>query len=468
MRFSEGRVTNEEDVVRRSADSSSLVASAGGASRLFYGWYIALAAVIIYYMTNGATISVPPVFYPKFIEEFQATEAAVSLCGAITMLLAGLLAPFGGALIDRFGVRRLMRSGILLLALSVTAYPLVTAVWHLYILHALFAVGLILCGLLINVVLLSNWFVVRRGMVIGLLVAGSSLAGATLPNVVAPIIAHPDLGWRWGYGVIAALVWLVAVPLTFFVIKEHPREVGQFPDGTAPDTPNEPPNPSAPRALPGVPFSQAVRTGVLWFLALGSAFIWFAILAVQNQLVIYLKQDLGLSQELSAFYLSLIFMFSIAGKFGFGYLSDRMSKRTVMIVTTALLFVGSLLLLDFRPDQGSLPLGLVRSQRQLGAFAVLFGLGYGGTFSMIQLMVAECFGPRELGRILGIVTLIDTLGAFAGITITGYLRTTTGSYFIPFLMVVLVSLLGLINVWFVRPLPYGRRAALADAGLSES
>jgi MFS family permease len=440
--------------VRQSVDSSSVAASAAASSRIFYGWYIALAAVMIYFMTNGATISVPPVFYPKFIEGFQSTEAAVTFCGAITLMLAGLLAPFGGALIDRFGVRRLMRIGILMLATCVTLYSFVGAVWHLYILHALFAVALILCGLLINVVLLSNWFVVRRGTVIGLLVAGSSLAGATLPNLVAPIIAHPDYGWRWGYGVIAGLVWLVAVPLTFLVIKEHPREVGQYLDGQTPTERTAAPTTGRPTSLPGVTLRDALRTGVLWFLAFGSAFIWFAILAVQNQLVIYLKRDLGLSQELAAFYLSLIFMFSIGGKFGFGYLSDRFTKRSIMILTTALLFVGSLLLLKPDPSAGNLPLSLVTGRAQLIAFAVLFGLGYGGTFSMIQLMVPECFGPRELGRILGIVTLIDTFGAFAGITLTGYLRTTTGSYLIPFLAVVIVSLLGLINVWFVRPLPY--------------
>lgn len=433
--------------------TESAAASAGGPSRTFYGWYLAFAAVAIYFMSNGAAIALPPNFYPALIKEFQTTEAAVSLCGAITLMLAGLLAPFGGKLIDRFGVRLLMRVGVVLLAVTVSLYPLAGAIWHLYILHALFAGALTFCGLLISVVLLSRWFNVWRGTVIGLLVAGSSLAGAILPNVVAPIIADSNWGWRWAYGLIALMVWVVAVPLAFLVIKEDPRDVGQFPDGRIPTDRAQAAASPGPSVLPGVTLKQALRTGVLWFLALGSAFIWFAILAVQNQLVIYLKKDLGLSQALASFYLSLIFMFSIAGKFGFGALSDKMSKRSVMILTTVLLFVGSLLLL--KVESGGL--GLVTSRPQLIAFAVLFGAGYGGTFSMIQLMVPECFGPKELGRILGIVTLIDTFGAFVGITLTGYLRTSTGSYLIPFLTVIVVSLLGLINVWFVRPLPYQHR-----------
>ena len=75
---------------------------------------------------------------------------------------------------------------------------------------------------------------------------------------------------------------------------------------------------------------------------------------------------------------------------------------------------------------------------------------------MIQLMVAECFGPREMGRILGFVTMVDNLSASAGIVVAGFLRTATGSYVIPFSLVLLSSFIGLINVWLVRPVPFGK------------
>src|SRR5207253_2795730 len=105
---------------------------------IFYGWYIAVAVTVIYFMNIGASYSLPPVFFPIFIKEFRTTEAAVSLCTAIQYLGGALSAPFAGALIDKFGVRRLMRFGVLLLAGSATFYPFVGALWHLYILHALF------------------------------------------------------------------------------------------------------------------------------------------------------------------------------------------------------------------------------------------------------------------------------------------------------------------------------------------
>ena len=424
--------------------------------RIFYGWYIVLASVTIYFLNVGTTYSTPPVFFPQLIKEFGSTEAAITRTLAIQLTVAGLLSPLIGAQIDRFGVQRLMRIGVGLLAITLALYPFTNAVWQLYVLHTVFAICQPICGLIIHVVLLSAWFVKRRGAMIGLVVAGSSMAGAIMPNIVAPIIDSPDWGWRWAFGLLATIFWLVAIPLAFVVIKNRPRDVGQYPDGD----PGPPPDHTGPRkdptVLPGLTFRQALRTGPLWFLAIGSGLILFAIVAVQSQIFIYLNQDLDLTAQLAAFYLSLTWMFSIAGKFSFAYLSDRFQKRYIMMLTTALLFVGSLLLLRLDSTGESLSIGLVQSRALIVIFSVFFGLGFGGTFSMIQLMVAECFGPREMGRILGFVTMVDNLSASAGIVVAGFLRTATGSYVIPFSLVLLSSFIGLINVWLVRPVPFGK------------
>ena len=430
---------------------------------IYYGWYILFAAVLIYFLNVGATYSAPPVFYPQLIKEFASTEAAISLTGAIQLTIAGLLAPFIGAQIDRFGAQRLMRIGVLVLGGGLALYPFATAVWQLYVLHAVFAICQPICGLVIHVVLLSAWFIKKRGAAIGLVVAGSSMAGAIIPNVIAPIIASANYGWRWAIGSLAVMFWLIAVPLCFLIIKNRPHDLGQHPDGDS-SAEAESPSPTLdPSTLPGLTFRQALRTSALWYLAVGSGLILFAIVIVQSHIVIYLNQDLGLTPQLAAFYLSLTWMFSIAGKFGFAYLSDRFNKANIMVVTTALLFVGSSFLLRFDLSGGTLSIGLVQSRTMLTIFAVLFGLGFGGTFSMIQLMVAECFGAKEMGRILGFITMVDTLSASAGITIAGFLRTSTGSYQIPFLIVLISAFAGLINVWFIKPVPFEKESKLANS-----
>ena len=85
--------------------------------KFFYGWILAFSLLAIYFLADGVSLTVPPVIYPRLIKEFGATEGAVSFCGAITLIVAGLAAPLAGILLDRFGPRTMIRAGVLLLGL---------------------------------------------------------------------------------------------------------------------------------------------------------------------------------------------------------------------------------------------------------------------------------------------------------------------------------------------------------------
>lgn len=142
----------------------------------------------------------------------------------------------------------------------------------------------------------------------------------------------------------------------------------------------------------------------------------------------------------------------MAGKFLFGAVSDRFRKQRVMVVTSLTLLAGCLLLFT---AEGGAP-GLARNPVQLTAFAVAFGLGFGGSFTLIQLVAVECFGQLALGRILGVVTFVDTMGGAAGTLLAGQIRTATGDYFATFTVVVVVALVALANVLLIRPVPAAR------------
>ncbi len=144
---------------------------------------------------------------------------------------------------------------------------------------------------------------------------------------------------------------------------------------------------------------------------------------------------------------SLLFSAGFAGKFLFGAVSDRFTKRGVMVVTSTVLLAGTLLLFSF--DGGRL--ALASSPAQLKAFAVVFGLGFGGSFTLIQLVAVETFGPLALGRVLGIVTFVDTMGAALGTVLAGQIRTATGDYFATFAIVAIVAVIALFNVLLIRP-----------------
>jgi len=400
--------------------------------------WIAAVCVLVYFFTNGMALFVPQNLFPRFMEAFGATPAEVSRTTAITFGISGLLAPFVGAAIDRFGVVRVIRTGLLVLGVTFIAYPMARSLQDLYLLHAVIAVGLILSGLMPNVVLLSRWFRERRGMAVGVLVAGSSLAGATLPVAISPLVNDPAYGWRLGFGVLAVAFWLLAVLPAFLVLREAPAT-------------DRATNAQASQAVDGVTFAEALRSRTLWCLAIGSACLWFAIQAMTSQITIYFEQEAGLAPQRATALYSTILACSVAGKFLFGAVSDRFRKQPVMVVTSLTLLAGCLLLFTSGANGPGLQLGLARSPVQLTAFAVIFGLGFGGSFTLIQLVAVESFGQLALGRILGVVTFVDTMGGAAGTLLAGQIRTATGDYFVTFALVVLVAVIAVANVLLIRP-----------------
>lgn len=400
------------------------------------------ACLLIYFFTNGMAIFVPQNLFPRFMETFSATEGEVSVTVALMFGLSALMAPFAGALIDRFGALRVIRIGLVIMALCFSLYPFAQSVRQLYLLHTGLALGMVLGGLLVNVVLLSNWFVTRRGAVIGLLVAMSSFSGLLLPNLISPLVNDPTYGWRWGFGSLSAAFWILAILPGFLLLKERPADVGQFPDGA-----KSPQENVSETFSDGVSFRTAIRSRTLYVLAIGSACLWYTFQGINSQVTIFFELETGMEPQQATLLYSMIFGFSIAGKFLFGVISDRLAKRSVLLGTSALLLVGCLLVFDL----GRGELALTRSVYQLMTFTVVFGLGYGGSFTMIQLVCVESFGQRSLGKILGIVIGIDSIGGMLGTAVTGQLKTTSGSYLLPFSIVAIVALIGLLNVLLVRP-----------------
>jgi len=199
----------------------------------------------------------------------------------------------------------------------------------------------------------------------------------------------------------------------------------------------------------GYTFSEAIRTLQFWIFALGAALIFYPIFVTSQQLILQTVR-IGFSAWQGTLVLSGLFAVSVAGKFLFGYLSDRFPPKGVILVCTAIMFASTFLLLDLNATAAFL-------------FLIPFGLGYGGAFVLIQRLVADLFGRRDYPKILGAITIGDTLGAVVGGMITGRLADTYGGdYTVGFYGVIVATGLALLLMATLNLLRENKQLAISN------
>lgn len=376
-------------------------------ARSNYGWVIVAVATFALVVSNGLSIGGIPVFYKSIREDLVASgavasasaESFIAFGASLTFLFSGLISPLSGWLIQKFPLKNLMLAGCVILGSALLLHANAHSVAAVYASRILMGISLGFVGVLPCVVLVSNWFVDRRGTALGILLTGTSIGGVVIPPIATPLIAQ--YGWRSAMMLVSLLIWLILAPLILFLIRTKPETDAL-----------ENISDSMNALQHGYSLSEALCTSVFWIFAIGAALIFYPIFVTSQQLILQAAK-IGFTPWQSTFVLSGLFAVSVAGKFLFGFLSDKFSPYRVILLCTAIMFVSTFLLLDL-------------NETTAFVFLVPFGLGYGGAFVLIQRLVADIFGQRDYPKILGIITIGDTLGAVVGGMITGWLADKYG------------------------------------------
>ena len=389
-----------------------------------YPWFIAIFAGVVLMVSNGQTISGLSVYDVEFINEFGWSLGEIKFRDMITLLLAGLAAPFIGILIDRLGVRRCMLAGWVLLILGNIAYSRLESLTGLYLVHALFALVLVVCGLNAAVILVSKWFTRYRGTAIGIALMGTSMGGIVFPQYGTAMIEALDWRGAFAWGSLFPAIMLVA---TWLLVKDKPEAAE--PSAAASATA------AAPDPDAGMAYADALRSRSFWALAIIAMATFYTVLGTQAHIFVYMT-DADFNAQVATNAISLFFFCALIGKFVFGLAADHLDKRKVFYGNILVMLAGSLI--------------LIRMDVALIWVAVTaFGLGWGGVYTMIQLTVMNIFGTRDAGKILGTITVLDASGGGLGIWLTGVIYDATGSYQLPFLIfaaLIVVALAALTQV----------------------
>ena len=385
-------------------------------TRIFYGWWVLLALFMTYAVSNGISNFTLPLLYPSLIQEFGWNEAEVTRPAALMFLAASFYSLAIGFLIDRFSARRLMITGAVIVIADLIVYTFISELWHLTAVHLVFSFGLGLCGLMPVMVVASRWFVKYRGFSFGFLLMASSFGGAVLPLTISGALQDGD--WR------RALWTLISIAAAFMVIpliwplRNQPSDLNLTPDGLPPSKTASPKDKVKTGVASGATIRQAMTMPIFYFLIFATGTLWFCISGVLQHQSIFLGQDQGLEGAALARVFSVFFGCSIIGKVLFGWLSDIFGKGRIMLLAIINLGAGLLVL---RTVDGS-------DMTTIYFYALVYGIGFSGTFTMVQLMIAELFAGPTYGRILGVFLFVDTLSASAGISLLGEIRVATGSY----------------------------------------
>ena len=387
----------------------------------FYGWVIAASAMMVLFVSNGLIISGIRVFDSSLLETFGWSRGALAFRDFLTFSTAGLLGPAAGAFADRHGVKRPMIFGASLLLVMLLAYSRVQSTTGLYAIHVAFAVVLASCGLIVAIMLVSRWFVARRGTAIGLAVVGTSLGGIVFPQLGTQLIER--FGWRQAFIIEAAFPALLLLVIAF-LIRESPSDLGQTALGA--DAGGDGP------AIEdqGLSYSEVLRTPSFWALAFVAGTTFYAIMAAVAHLFLY-GTDLGFTPQKAGSVLSTAFGMALVGKFAFGTLADRLNGKAVFIANLAVMLLGGILLATLEP-------------RLFWPAVVLFGLGWGGLYTLLQLLAVNSFGLKAAGKVLGTITVVDAIGGGLGSWVTGLLYDRTGSYQLPFIVLAVLVFLALL------------------------
>ena len=404
--------------------------------KIYYGWWVLLGLFLVYTANNGILIYTLPLFYPELIDEFGWNAEQVTRPAALFLVVAALAVPFAGVLFDKYSTRFIMLLGILALVVGLGFYPAITSLGQLTAIYVVFALGLAGCGLVPNMLILTRWFKRYRGLAAGLLLMGSTIGGAVFPLLTREtLVTH---GWRQAVVMIAILGSIMMIGAVVFLVRNRPEEMGLAPDGD--ELPAEADSAGTMGAT-GPTLKQAVRMPVFYVLAFVTAALWFATFGMLQHQSIFIGKDLGVDSARLPLIFSMFFTFAILGKLLFSWLSDKVDKLRVMLAAVLSLAIGLLLLRTVSADN---IVGLY-------AYAVVFGVGFGASFSMIQLVLAEYFSGASYGKILALLTTVDSLAGSAGVSYMGQVRVAQGSYLPAFnLLIILCAASAILVMMLMR------------------
>ena len=377
-------------------------------TRPFYGWYVVAAAFAITGVGFGSAYTFSA-FVDSLQRDFAASRGSVSLVFSLAGFLYFALGVISGPLADRWGARRVTLLGMLLVGLGMCAAGMARTLAQVYVAYGL-GIGL---GVGFSYVpalgAVQRWFVRRRGFASGLAVSGIGVGTLVMPPPAALLIR--SLGWRGAYVVLGVVAGVVGVGMAL-LIENDPRARGLAPDGE--------PLQAGAAAPQGSTVRAAIRSRRFIGLYAACLICSFGLFVPFVHLIPY-ALDHGVVRSSAVLLLGAVGVGSTAGRFFLGGVADTLGRAPALL----LMFAGMAL---------TLLIWLMSTEFWgMAAFALVYGVFYGGFVAILPALVMDYFGGRHVGAIIGVLYTSVAAGTLIGPSAAGYAFDLNHSYTLPIL-----------------------------------
>lgn len=368
------------------------------------------------------------VFFVAMLDAFGWSRAVTAGAISLAIIFEGACLPWVGGLIDRFGGRRTLLLGGVVLAVGLGFASTISSIWQFYFwVGIVSAAGIALIGMVPHVAIITREFPHRRGTALGIAWAGGGFGIVLLVPVTQLMIDKWD--WSMAYVGLAVLTFFLVVPPIRLFMPRSPKPVE-----------NDQADAKAPRketAETDWTVKRALTNSAFWLL-----FIARLLASMGNQVVVTHQIahaiDMGYANVFAASIFGLMGVISIAGRIGFGYLADVMNRQWVFAWVQIVSAVGIFALLAM--NDASTPWLLY-------VYAICYGLGQGSRALVLSAISADIFQGKHFGAIFGYFTFSIGIGGAIGAWLGGFLFDVTGSYAIPFWFSLACLIISVFIVW---------------------
>jgi len=387
-------------------------------------------------------------FFKPIAEELNLTRAVASLAGGLSRLGGSFEAPLSGYLVDKFGPRWIMLIGINIFVLGLVLMSFINSAWTYCVAWIIVATGVNFAATVAVDKTLTNWFVKRRGLVIGLKSGLIGVFGAIMLPIVAWLIVA--VGWRTSFLIWSGVVPAILLPLVWFFVKQQrPEYYGLLPDGaktesgSAVDT-EEMIEKGAQYAseFQETEFTlrQAMKTPAYWLLLIAMAGQGIAMGGFGLHSIPFLT-DQGISLTAAGALMGMMIFFTIPSRTLAGLIADRLKKTQLQLLWAAGCLLRALGIGFFLFSQ---------TTAMIYVFLILYGIGTGVVAPLDIIVRARYFGRKAYGSIAGSSSLFTAPFGVVAPIFTGWVYDTTGSYITALIIFASLFVLTAVLLLFVR------------------